>query len=222
MTQARAFLANRPAIVRVAPFAIFLALTVAQGAFDDKAAYWLYAAKTALAIPMLWLVWPLVKELRWSFRWEAAAVGVGVFVLWVGLTPFYPRFGASDSVWNPFAAFGEGSGLAWALIVVRIAGMTLVVPPIEEMFYRSFLYRYIARSDFDNMSLGVMNLRAFLITAAIFGLAHHHWLPGVLCGAAYQWLTIRRGRLGDALTAHAITNLLLGLWVVFREDWQYF
>src|ERR1019366_7920816 len=56
----------------------------------------------------------------------------------------------------------------------------------------------------------------FLVTAAVFGFAHNEWLAGILCGAAYQWLVIRKHRLGDAMTAHAITNFLLGLWIVWR------
>ena len=61
----------------------------------------------------------------------------------------------------------------------------------------------------------------FLATALIFGLAHNEWLAGILCGAAYQWLVLRKNRLGDALTAHAITNFLLGAWVVWRGAWNF-
>jgi CAAX prenyl protease-like protein len=61
----------------------------------------------------------------------------------------------------------------------------------------------------------------FLATAAVFGFSHNEWLAGILCGAAYQWLVLRKHRLGDAMTAHAITNFLLGLWIVWRGAWHF-
>jgi CAAX prenyl protease-like protein len=60
-----------------------------------------------------------------------------------------------------------------------------------------------------------------LVTAAVFGLSHYQWLAGILCGMAYQGLVLRKNRLGDAMTAHAITNFLLSIWVVWRGAWQF-
>jgi CAAX prenyl protease-like protein len=62
---------------------------------------------------------------------------------------------------------------------------------------------------------------AFAITCAIFGLAHEQWLAGILCGAIYQSLVCWRGHLGDAMTAHGITNFLLGVWVVWKGAWHF-
>jgi len=104
---------------------------------------------------------------------------------------------------------------------VRIAGSSLVVPPLEEVFYRSFLYRYIVKTEFQSVALSHFSWLPFIVTAAVFGFAHHEWLAGILCAMAYQWLVIRQQRLGDAITAHAITNFLLGVWVVWREDWKF-
>ena len=99
----------------------------------------------------------------------------------------------------------------------------MVVPPLEEVFYRSFLYRHIVRSDFLGVSLRVLDWRAFIGASLVFGFVHKEWLAGILCGAAYQLLVLRKGRLGDAMTAHAVTNLLLGLWVIGRggEAWRF-
>jgi len=70
--------------------------------------------------------------------------------------------------------------------------------------------------------LGQFHLKAFIATSLLFGLAHNEWLSGILCGVLYQWLVIRKKRLGDAITAHAITNFLLGTYVVTRGAWQFF
>ncbi len=63
---------------------------------------------------------------------------------------------------------------------------------------------------------------SFVVTALIFGPGEHYqWLAGILCGMAYQWLVIRKDRLGDAITAHALTNFLLGVWVIARDAWNF-
>ena len=193
-----------------------------QGQFGEGSAYWLYGVKMLLVSPLLAFVWPHVKELRWRFSPEAVIAGILVFALWVGLDPHYPKWSdAPESPWNPFTYFESSTGIAWIIVVLRILGTTLLVPPVEEAFYRSFLYRYLTKSDFLSMPLGKFDLRSFIIVSAVFGIAHFEWLPGILCGLTYQWLVIRKQRLGDAMTAHAITNLLLGLWVVWKGQWQF-
>ena len=124
-------------------------------------------------------------------------------------------------MWNPFAQFGEATALAWFFVFARILGSSIVVPPLEEVFYRSFLYRWIVRPDFESVPLGQFAWKPFLLTAAVFGLAHHEWLAGFLCAGAYQGLVCWKKRLGDAMTAHAITNFLLGGWVVSRGAWNF-
>jgi CAAX prenyl protease-like protein len=207
-------------MARVAPFVIFLALTFCQGQLGAASAYWFYFAKTLVAVWLIWEMRPLVLEMRWAVSWEAVAIGIGVAVMWVGIDQFYPQF-KNSVVWNPRLQFGENSALAWLMIVTRTLGSTLVVPPLEEVFYRSFLYRYLAKVEFLSVPLNRFLPMPFFVTAAVFGLSHFQWLAGILCGLAYQWLVLRKNRLGDAMTAHAITNFLLSLWVVWRGAWQF-
>ena len=96
-----------------------------------------------------------------------------------------------------------------------------MVPPLEEIFYRSFLYRYIAKPDFQSVPLGQFSWTPFLATSVVFGLAHQEWLAGILCGFAYQSLVCRKKRLGDAISAHAVTNFLLGVWIVWKGAWHF-
>jgi CAAX prenyl protease-like protein len=159
--------------------------------------------------------------MRWAFSWPAVAVGVAIFGLWVGLDGLYPRIYKAGLAWNPHHQFGAGSALAWGFALTRLAGSTLVVPPLEEVFYRSFLYRYLARQDFLAVPLGAFAWLPFLATSAIFGLGHHQWLPGIICGLAFQGLVCWKKRLGDALTAHATTNFLLGWWVIGKDAWNF-
>jgi CAAX prenyl protease-like protein len=230
----RKILSRSPVAARAAPFIIFVLLTGLQGKFGPASAYWFYLAKTLVGLWLIVETWPLVPEMRWALSWEAVVVGIGVLVMWIGIDPFYPKAGelfaklGLSSVSktavensNPNLVFGEHAPLAWFFMVVHIAGMTVVVPPLEEVFYRSFLYRFIARPNFLEVPLNKFLPVPFIVTAVVFGFEHQQWLAGILCGMAYQWLVLRKNRLGDAMTAHAITNLLLGLWVVWRGAWNF-
>jgi len=146
-------LGGSPAVARVAPFLIFLALTFFQGKFGAASAYWFYLAKTLAGVWLVWEMRPFVTEMRWAFSWEAVLVGVGIFFIWVGLDPHYPHLMKGGATGNPNDVFGDGSALAWFFIAVHILGMTLVVPPLEEVFYRSFLYRYLASQNFLSVPL---------------------------------------------------------------------
>lgn len=218
-----------PIRVRVAPFFIFLALTTLGGFSGGDGKFWFYALKVFVGAWLIWEMRPFVPEMRWAFSWEAVVAGVAVFIIWVGLDPYYPMntlfFKDTDrSIWNPFQRFGEGSAIAWALIGIRMAGMTFVVPPLEEVFYRSFLYRYFVRVNFLDMPLNRFHPTSFIVTALIFGFVHFQWLAGILCAITYHALILRKGRLGDAMTAHAITNFLLAVWVVWKggSAWKFF
>jgi hypothetical protein len=212
---------SRPAPARVAPFLVFLALTFCQGKFGAASAYWFYLVKTLIGIWLVLEMRPVVLEMRWAFSWEAAVVGVGIFAVWAGLDPFYPHLSKGGAAWNPPGQFGENSALARLMLATRILGSTLVVPPLEEVFYRSFVYRYLADQNFLSVPLNRFLPWPFLATAVLFGFSHNEWLAGILCGAAYQWLVLRKDRLGDAMTAHAITNFLLGVWIVWKGAWHF-
>lgn len=217
-----------PTLVRVVPFAVFVGLTVGQELSGPVGRYWLYAAKSGVVAVLLWLLRGALVEMRWRLSLAGLVTGVAVFGLWVGLEPALAELGVPQlrllpnaPPWNPHAQFGNQIGLAWFFVAVRVLGSTLVVPPLEEVFYRSFLYRYLARSDFQSLPLGQFAWGRFVACAVLFGLSHREWVEGTLCGLAYQGLVVRTNRLGDAITAHTVTNLLLALWVIGRGAWHY-
>jgi uncharacterized protein len=228
----RKYFSASPAMARVLPFILFVLLTCGQGRFGESSAYWFYLAKTLVGVWLIWEMRPFISEMRWTFSWETVAVGIAVFAVWVGISgewttqnSLWVKLGISHPpknpapVWNPFEHFG--SATAWFFIVVRILGSALVVPPIEEAFYRSFLYRYIASQDFMAVPLDKFLPVSFFGAVAIFGFSHNEWAAGIFCGMAYQWLVLRKKHLGDAMTAHAITNFLLGAWVVWKHAWNF-
>ena len=214
-------LIRSPLLVRSVPFLIFVGLTFFQGKLGESSRYWLYVVKTLVGAWLIGTIRPWVEEMRWKFSWEGILVGFAVFGIWIGLDSWYPKFGQAGRPWNPHSEFGLDSTLAWLVVVVRILGSSLIVPPLEELFYRSFVYRYAVNPAFQSVPLGYFGWVPFLFTSAIFGFAHYEWLAALLCAFAYQGLVIWKKRLGDAITAHATTNLLLGLWVVRHEAWRF-
>jgi uncharacterized protein len=155
-----------PVLVRIIPFVIFAALTLLQGRLGTASQYWVYTTKTVLGAWMIWVVWPHIREMRWRVSWEAVMVGVLVFAAWVGLDGHYPLLAAREGAFNPIGAYGSGSAAAFFFLGVRILGSSLVVPPLEEVFYRSFLYRYLVKSDFLQVPLSYFNRSAFLIAGS--------------------------------------------------------
>jgi uncharacterized protein len=215
----RARWAQSPALVRFVPLLLVLLLTGLQGQFGEASRYWVYVFKCIAGLGALWLVWPIASELRWRFSWPAVLVGLAIYLVWTLGDPFYPKWPTKTEPWDPRRAFGPQ--MAAFFIAVRIAGSALIMPPLEELFYRSFLYRYFAQKDFLSIPLNRFLPGPFVITAVLFGFAHREWLAGILCGLAYQWLVLRYNRLGDAMTAHAITNLLLGIHVFWRQAYHF-
>jgi CAAX prenyl protease-like protein len=210
---------------RIIPYILILGLTFVQDAQAGPARYWLYFAKMLVGLWCIWEMRSLVPEMRWAFSWEAVVVGVLVWAIWVFLDPYYPKLGifSPGDSWNPFKQFGDNSAMGWFFVAVRTFGSALIVPPIEEAFYRSFLYRYFVKTDFTKMPFNQLHWLSLVVTSLIFGLNHYQWLAGVLCGFLYQGLVIRKNRLGDAMTAHGITNFLLGVWIVWKggDAWHF-
>lgn len=223
------WLREKPDRARIAPFVVWVVLTSLEGMFGEASYYWVYALKSVIGAWMVWAIWPAVQEMRWRVSWEAIVVGVLVFFLWVGMEGHYPPLnkilswdtsGEKSSHWNVFEFFGERSVWAWVFICLRIAATAIIVPPLEEILYRSFLYRWLIREKFEEVPVGQWDRRSFLITGIIFGVVHGDWwLPGILCGFLYQGLVVRRKSLGDAMVAHGITNALLGVYVVYKDAW---
>jgi CAAX prenyl protease-like protein len=97
----------------------------------------------------------------------------------------------------------------------------VIVPVMEELFWRSFLIRYLTNQDFTAIPIGRFSMTAFWLVAGASGLAHPEWLVAVVASAAYSWLLKHTGSLFATVVAHAVTNAALGVYVLLSRDWQY-
>ena len=148
---------------------------------------------------------------------EGALIGIGLFPLWVYFSQDWAVFGARSG-FSPLLADGR---LSWPVALVRLAGIALVVPVMEELFWRSLVLRWIEDRDFQHVSPRQVGAKSFIIVTVLFALEHDHWVGGALAGAAYNWLYMRSGNLWVPILAHVLTNATLGLWVLYSHQWQF-
>ncbi|HSV70150.1 MAG TPA: CAAX prenyl protease-related protein [Methylibium sp.] len=212
---------------RLFPFLAFMLVLVVRSLLPEQTEggidlRWLYALQVGLAAALLALWWREFTELAAQPGVRDAAlsvaVGVGVWWLWIRLDEPWMRFGAPDNAFNPV---GPGGEVLWALIAVRWLGATLVVPLMEELFWRSLLMRWIEDHDFMKVDPKRVGARAIVLSTFVFTLAHTEWLAAALAGLAYALLYRYTGKLWTAVLAHAVTNGVLGLWVIVWGHWGY-
>ena len=113
------------------------------------------------------------------------------------------------------------AAVAWALIAVRFIGAAMVVPILEELFWRSFLLRYIINPDFKQVALGTFSWFSFVAVVILFGLEHHRLIQGMIAGAIYTALVVRQKSLRGCIVAHGVTNLGLGIYVLATQSWAF-
>lgn len=219
---------SRGAMARIAPFVLFMVLLFARGnvppamlPFDLR---WIYGmAVLAVGGLMLWF-WREYGELDRqnlpSLRETALAVVVGVvvFVLWINLDAQPLRIGEATATFTPLDANGQ---IIWPLAIVRWIGASLLVPVMEELFWRSFLMRWIDRPQFETVVPQQVTMKAIGLSTFVFMLAHTLWLAAIIAGLAYAWLFVRTGKLWMPVIAHAVTNGVLGVWVLMTGNWAF-
>ncbi|MGD8321998.1 MAG: CAAX prenyl protease-related protein [Gemmatimonadota bacterium] len=191
-------------------------LTIAQP--QQEFFPWLYPLKTLVVGAFLLLLIKDFPPLQPRSTALAAAVGVGVFILWVLPEGLYPTLGSSAGA-DPFARLPRPA--AWAWITFRLLGATVVVAVVEELFWRGFLLRWIIHQDFRKVAIGAFTWPSFLATSALFAVEHNRWLVGLVAGVAYNLLLYRTRSLYACMIAHGVTNLVLGLYVLSTGQWSF-
>lgn len=232
---AKALRVERAVLSRVLPFALFMAfIAVDEGVrmavqrqwlpLPDQTLYLLYPVKALSVALLLYLLRSDYTELRWRELLNpaaaAAAVGAGVitFVLWIKVGITLPLVGPSPG-FNPML-LPEGTGRL-LVTAARVAGAVLVVPVMEELFWRSFLMRYLIRADFRSVPMGAFSWASFIITTVLFGLEHHFFVAGMLAGAIFSLVLYRTRSLAHCVLSHAVANLALAVYVLNTGKWYY-
>jgi CAAX prenyl protease-like protein len=218
------------------PFIVFMALLAAldtiaglgrsEFAFAHSQ-YWIFPLQTVVCGAILAFGWRRYK-LRLPKQW-LFSIAIAILVLAIWLSPqelfgFPRRFDG----FNP-TVFPAGSAIYWATVLLRFLRLVVVVPLLEEIFWRGFLLRALINEDFESLPIGAFSWRSFGGVTVCFALAHwgSHWYcgpdfwPAVAAGALYNVVAIRTRSLSSCVLAHAVTNLLLGVYIMTTHQWGF-
>jgi len=225
-----------------APFGVWIVL---QSLLDATAAnYAIRSAATLVALlalaPMAcrfvaaqWRNRPDLSRLAWLPALDLGLFGGAlVFVLWVAPEYWVPQSLADwYRTWccwplgtlpppatepSPY----EPAVCGWTLTIAKLIGSAFIIAPAEEIFFRSFLYRWLQSRNFLAVPRTRFDLSAFLWMVLLFTLEHDRPLAAALCAVIYGLIYIRSG-LFAAIVAHVLTNLLLALYVIHYGYWGF-
>jgi CAAX prenyl protease-like protein len=214
-------ISHSAALARIAPFGVFIAFIVAQSFMGDSP--WLVVARGAAVAAVLAFFWRRYAELerpvlRRADVLVAIAVGLAVFGVWITFDHGWAVLGEGG---RGFVPLGRDGSIDWTLAGLRFLALALVVPLAEELFWRSFLLRWIDARDFLALDPRGASIRAIALSSALFASEHSLWFAGLVAGVAYSWVYIRSGNLWIPIISHAITNGTLGLWILATGNWRF-
>ncbi len=224
--------AKSPLAAYVAPFAVFmggLALVAGVAAvgkgsgnfFLIRPEFWVYPLQTLLCGGVLVFYWRRYDFGRAGGFALAAVAGIVALALWllpqvlIGLPPRTEGFDPT--------VFAGDPALYWLTVVARFARLVVIVPLVEEIFWRGFLMRYLIREDFESVALGAFSPLSFFGVAGMFILVHAmpDWPAAFLTGLLYNGLMVKTKSLAACVAAHAITNLGLGIYIMATRQWGF-
>jgi hypothetical protein len=224
--------AKAPLAAYVVPFVVFLgglALASAvrslwgtsENLLLNRPEFWVYPLQTLLCGASLVFFWRRYDFGAAGGFLAAAAAGLLALALWLSpqvLFGFAPRTAGFDPT-----VFSESPAIYWLTVAARFARLVVVVPLVEEIFWRGFLMRYLIREDFEKVALGTFRPVSFFGVAGIFMLVHGlaDWPAAFLTGLLFNGLLVRTKSLAACVAAHAATNLGLGLYIMATRQWGF-
>jgi uncharacterized protein len=211
-----------PATAYIAPFAVFIALRWLP--FPPE--WWAPVRFIAVAATLAIFSRRVIPR-RAAFPAGSIALGAAVLAIWIGPDLLWPSY-------RDFWLFHNGvTGVARStlpahlhsnafFITVRVLDSAILVPIMEELFWRGWLMRWLIRPDFESVPMGQYTALSFWTVALLFASEHGpYWDVGLIAGIAYNWWLVRTRKLADCMLAHAVTNALLAGYVLMFDQWQY-
>ena len=211
-----------PMIAFLAALALVGGLKKISGSFWlESPEYWVYPLQTFICAGLLF--WYRHEYEFHGVRQPlvAAAVGIVVLVLWISPQAFF-AVAARTEGFNP-TVFADQPGAYWLTVFLRFLRLVVIVPLVEEIFWRGFLLRYFVDEKFDTVPFGKFTWLSFGVVTIGFMFVHStaDWPAALATGALYNWVAYRTKSLGACVLAHALTNLLLGIWIMNTRQWGF-
>jgi CAAX prenyl protease-like protein len=216
-----------PSLPWIAPFAVFLILLAVGPSLPIPQPWESILRVGVLIAVMLTVSKDVVLSLRVRHAMPSVLLGLAVCALWVAPDQLFPGWREhwlfQNSITGTVKTTIAPSELADPLVVMlRVVRAALLVPILEELFWRGWLPRWIVNNDWQKVPLGTFNVIAFVATAVLFASEHGpFWEVGLLCGFIYNWWMWRTKSLGDLVLVHAVTNAALSGFVLVTRQYAY-
>jgi hypothetical protein len=220
---------RRQLLAHVLPMVLFLALlglcqflTVHGQTFLLRhAEFWIYPAQTILCGALLLWFRRCYEFHRPKSVAFALLIALAVFGIWIA-PQYFLTFAPRTVGFDP-TLLENNSATYWSTILFRFLRLVVVVPLVEEVFWRGFLLRFVIDEHFERVPFGKFNWLSFVVVTVAFTLSHSRpdWPAAFITGALYNVVAYRTQSLASCVLAHAATNLLLGLWIMQTRQWGF-
>lgn len=204
--------------VYLVPFLTLVALSMVSAAFSSGFDVF-YPVRVLAVGAVLWAFRRGYERIEWTCSWHAVATGVVAFALWMALEPVMSGGGSGSGLQAGLGSLPTVGAVGW--LGFRVIGAVVTVPIAEELAFRGYLARILAGDDFENLPARSQNWLSLLVSSALFGALHPgRWASGMAAGLLYAVALDRRGRVADAIVAHATTNALIATYVLTTGSWS--
>jgi CAAX prenyl protease-like protein len=216
----------------VAPFFAFMALLLVAeiiGKLFEGQALWIVGAPRYWVFPLQTVVCAAVLARYWrDYEWGrlrnpvfTLAVAALTFFIWVAPQEWFhqPRRIEGFDPWF----FGNNGAVTIISVATRFIRLVVVVPLLEEIFWRGFLLRYLIHPDFVRVPFGAFRWSSFGAVSLLFAIAHWgpDFIPALITGALFNLVAHRTRSLVCCVLTHAVTNLLLGIYILKTGQWGF-
>lgn len=201
-------LAQDPYAAQILPFICFMASILLLSTFTEIPGLY-YPVRFLVMAAILAFFYKYIRDLEWSLDALSLGIGAAIGVLWL-VTAAPPETEPSDLMLGLGAMSGTGFAI-W--VIARVLGTSLLVPIIEELFFRGYVLR---RIDHGGM---VLRIVAFAVSSGLFAALHDRWIAAFLAGIVFGLLMLRRGRVSDAILAHMAANAVIAAWALYTQNW---
>jgi CAAX protease family protein len=183
--------------------------------------YWIFPAQTILCGALVFYFRREYEFRAWRHPLFTIGIATVVFIIWISPQQFL-GFAARNVGFDP-GLFATMPAAYWGTVCFRFLRLVVVVPLVEEIFWRGFLLRYLIAEKFEDVPLGKFSWLSFSAVTLAFCFSHSasDRVAALITGMLYNCVAYRTKSLTSCILAHALTNLLLGIWIMKTRQWGF-
>ncbi len=212
------------------PYLAFLGIRTVANYFPGGL-YWGYVIGYTSAALLLWIFRHKYQELQegkisFSNILWALVVGLIGIVIWILPYHFISNFAQTDGIFGLITGQRKAAnpyllprGLFFPFVLFRFIGYIFIVPIFEELFIRSFLWRYLIDSEIQSVPLGKYTTLAFWGTALLFSFSHNEWIVAFVYAVILNFFLVIKKDIRLCMIAHGTSNACLMGYVWMSGKW---